>query len=104
MAINATLYNYQGPRNTQSYWDNVIATIAKQMPVVTSEFGEKDCRTSFVNQYMNWANQHNVSYLAWAWWTPTDCTALGLLADWKGTPSAYGQAFYDHFRATNPIS
>lgn len=100
----ASYHNYRGPRNTQAYWDTVIAPIAEQMPVVTSEFGEKDCQTSFVSQYMNWADQHNISYLAWAWWTPTGCRALGLLSDWSGTPSTYGQAFYDHFRAINPIS
>jgi hypothetical protein len=100
----ASYHNYQGLRNTLFYWNSVIARIAKQMPVVTGEFGEKDCQTSFVSQYMNWADQHNISYLAWAWWTPSDCNALGLLSDWNGSPSAYGQTFYDHFRAVNPIS
>ena len=99
----ASYHNYQGPRNTEAYWNSVIAPIAEQMPVVTGEFGEKDCQTSFVSRYMNWADQHNISYLAWAWWTPTDCRALGLLSDWSGTPSAYGQVFYDHFRAINSI-
>ncbi|HZS77092.1 MAG TPA: glycoside hydrolase family 5 protein [Ktedonobacteraceae bacterium] len=98
----ASYHNYRGPRNTEAYWNRVIAPIAEQMPVVTGEFGEKDCQTSFVSQYMNWADQHNISYLAWAWWTPTDCRALGLLSDWDGTPSAYGQVFYDHFRSVNP--
>lgn len=100
----ASYHNYRGPRNTESYWDSVIAVIAQQVPVITGEFGEQDCQTSFVNQYMNWADQHGISYLAWAWWNPTGCAALGLLSDWNGTPSAYGQAFYDHFRATNPVS
>jgi endoglucanase len=97
-------HNYKGPRNTPAYWDNVIAPIAEQMPVVTGEFGEKDCQTTFVTEYMNWADQNGVSYLAWAWWTPTGCGALGLLSNYDGTPSAYGQAFYDHFRAVNPVS
>lgn len=82
----------------------MIAPIVQHMPVVTSEFGEKDCQTSFVSEYMDWADQHGISYLAWAWWTPTSCSALGLLSNYDGTPSAYGRAFYDHFRTVNPVS
>ena len=97
----ANYHNYHGPRNTLTYWNTTIASVAQQMPVITSEFGEKDCQTTFVNQYMQWADQHNVSYLSWVW-TNWQCNAYGLLADWSGTPNAYGQAFYTHFHLVNP--
>ena len=101
----ASYHNYMGAgsRNTLTYWNTVIAPIAQQMPVVTDEFGEKDCQSTYVNQYMNWADAHNVSYLPWVWST-WQCSAYGLLANWNGTPNTYGQTFYNHFRAINPIS
>src|SRR5579864_8139684 len=78
----ANYHNYQGPRNTLTYWNTTIASIAQQMPVITSEFGEKDCQTTFVTAYMQWADQHNISYIPWVW-TNWQCNALGLLADWN---------------------
>lgn len=99
----ASYHNYMWPgsRNTPAYWNSVIAPIAQQMPVVTGEFGEKDCQARFVNQYMAWADAHNVSYLPWVW-VPWGCGGDGLLSDWAGTPSAYGQVFYTHFHLVNP--
>jgi endoglucanase len=97
----ANYHNYDGPLNNQNYWNTVIASVAQQMPLITSEFGENDCGTSFVSQYMSWADSHNISYLPWAW-TNWQCSAYGLLSNWNGTPSAYGQVFYTHFHSINP--
>jgi hypothetical protein len=47
---------------------------------------------------MAWTDQHDIGYLPWVWMT-WDCRAMGLIANWNGTPSAYGQPFYDHFHA-----
>lgn len=98
--IDGTTYN----TCNQTCLDNVIAPIAQKMPVVTSEFGENDCKSTFVNQYMLWADQHNISYLPWAWWPSATCKGYGLISNQNGTPSVYGQAFYVHFRAVNPVS
>jgi endoglucanase len=96
----ADYHDYMSPtsKNTPTYWGTVIAQSAAQVPLITSEFGEKDCQSNYVTQYMQWADQHNVSYVAWVW-TNWDCSGMGLLADWSGTPSAYGQPFYDHFHS-----
>jgi hypothetical protein len=97
----ANYHNYDGPLNNENYWNAVIASVAQQMPVITTEFGENDCGTTFVSQYMQWADSHNISYLPWVW-TNWQCSAYGLLSDWNGTPSSYGQVFYTHFQTVNP--
>jgi len=99
----ADYHNYMSPdsKNTPAYWNSVIAPIATKMPVITSEFGERDCNSTYVTQYMQWADQHDISYLPWVW-MPWTCSAYGLITDWSGTPSTYGQIFYDHFHAVNP--
>jgi hypothetical protein len=87
-------------------------SVGTGIPVVTDEFGENDCNTTFMTAYMNWADQNNQSYLAWAWlpygapisssqpqtcYTPppqttpktTDYSWVNwdLLQNWTGTPS-----------------
>jgi endoglucanase len=70
--------------------------------VVTGELGEGDCRDSYIDGYMPWADRHGVSYLAWAWdahggWT---CAAgPSLIKDYDGTPTAFGIGFREHLRA-----
>ncbi|MBV9280935.1 MAG: cellulase family glycosylhydrolase, partial [Chloroflexi bacterium] len=98
----ADYHNYMSPasKNTPAYWDAAIAPIAARMPVMTSELGEKDCGASYVTRYMQWADQHGVSYIPWVWMT-WNCGAMGLVSSWDGTPSAYGRPFYDHFHAVS---
>ncbi|MHB8718420.1 MAG: cellulase family glycosylhydrolase [Candidatus Dormibacteria bacterium] len=106
--LAATFHNY-GQSATQnggcgpSCWDSVIAPLAARLPVITDELGEPDCQTSYVSQYMSWADQHGVSYLPWVW-TTWGCTnhGYGLLSDWSGTPNSYGAVFRDHFRSLPP--
>jgi len=103
--LAATFHNY-GQSASQnggcgpSCWDTTIAAVAGHMPVITDELGEPDCQTSYVTEYMDWADAHGVSYLPWGWelWGCTN-HAYGLLETWSGTPNAYGQAFLTHFTA-----
>lgn len=114
--LAATFHNYEratfrpdgcGP----TCWDSVILPISQQMPVITDEFGDTECQTNYagyVTQYMNWADQHGISYLPWGWFVYTgtnNCTnthQYDLLANWNGTPNYYGKIFYDHFAQINP--
>lgn len=78
---------------TVTCWDTSVLPVAATVPVVTGELGEDDCSASYIDQYMDWADQHDVSYLAWSWEIPspgnTTCagTNLQLLSNWNGTPS-----------------
>jgi len=81
------------------------------VPVVTGEFDQEICApSSFDEEYMSWADQHGVGYLAWGWWvlTPREiaaggCSAFYLLTDYNGTPAApNGTALQDHLLKLPP--
>jgi endoglucanase len=99
----ASFHNYNGQRcHTQACWNAEIAPVAATVPVVTGEFGERDCTHDFIDAFMNWADAHDVGYVAWAWWTldPNDCSQLDLLTNLDGTPKApLGTALKDHLAA-----
>jgi endoglucanase len=92
LVVSFHTYNWTAC-NSVSCWNDSVAPVATQVPVVTGEFGERDCSSTYSSQFMAWADQHDISYLAWSW-QPSNaathgCTAsnLGLLSTWKG-PSA----------------
>jgi hypothetical protein len=78
-----------------------------QVPLVAGEFGEFDCAHKDIDPFMNWADTHDVSYLAWSW-SQEDCGSPdytqgpSLIVDWSGTPTAYGQGFKDHLSTLSP--
>jgi endoglucanase len=87
----ASFHNYKGQTcHTVSCWNRTIAPVARRVPVVTGEFGEKDCSAAHVNRYMSWADKRGIGYLAWAWWVlrKKGCKELTVLADTSGTPKA----------------
>ena len=107
----ASFHNYYLPKFPESddygpaYWDAVIAPIAASYPVVTGEFGEFGCGTERVTHFMNWADDHGVSYLAWGWlparpFGDPDCTddVPELILDFEGTPAPTGVAIRQHMR------
>lgn len=112
--IVASFHNYAAnaagindPLCGRQCWENVIAPIARRVPVVTGEFGQFDCRSSYVRQYMNWADDHGISYLAWWWYVKSPFDGPGCQLDLiknylTGAPSPYGSAFRSHFFAVNP--
>jgi hypothetical protein len=110
---------------TMACWNADVAPLAKSVPVIAGEFGETDCSAHFDLSFMNWADAHNVSYLAVDWEVPdsqepTSCvsssngnnpgTNLMLLSNWNGaasTSSPEGAVIKRHmqsigFRATAP--
>lgn len=79
-----------------------VAHVAGELPMVTGEFGSKDCTAAYADKYMKWADAHGISYLAWTWnegpgW---DCKAgPTLITNYNGTPTGYGVGVRDHLRA-----
>lgn len=93
LAASAHIYNFNACVNT-SCWDSQIASVAAQYPVIIGELGENDCpSSSFISGLMNWADQHGIGYLAWAWATYA-CPSL--LTNYNGTPTGYGQGYKNH--------
>jgi hypothetical protein len=77
----------------------VVSGLAKAVPVVTGEFGEYDCATTYVTPYMAFADANGVSYLGWAW-NPYSCGDFpALVSDYAGTPTAFGIGLKSHLRA-----
>ena len=79
---------------TEAQWPAVV-TVAQKAPVVTGEFGEYDCATTYVDPYIAFADMHGLSFLGWAWDT-YDCGQFpSLISDYGGTPTPYGQGLHD---------
>ena len=96
------IYNFS-QYNTVASWNQTIAPVAAQVPVVTGELGENDCAHGFIDQYMAWADSQGVSYLGWTWnatntgWSCASGPAL--ISDYNGTPDAFGIGFQQHLIA-----
>ena len=99
---------------TQDCWDGAPATVAAVVPLVATEFGERDCLSTFVAPLMQWLDLHAAGYLAWAWDAYGECAPwvsatqpgnpFSLIGhgpnDFSGTPNTgYGQAIFDHLTA-----
>ncbi len=86
----ASFHNYEGEVcESEACWNETIAPLAESVPVVTGEFGEEKCPASgFDDRFMNWADAHGVSYLAWAWIVPenVECAEYALISSYAGTP------------------
>jgi hypothetical protein len=113
----ASFHNYQGKScDNVTCWNSTIAAVAANVPVVTGEFDEDNFQnascanktpSTFDADYMNWADQHGVSYLAWGWEvlsaqeiSDQGCSAFYLTSDPSGTPAApNGTAVHDHLVA-----
>jgi hypothetical protein len=110
----ASFHNYMGKAcDNLTCWNSEIAPVAANVPVVTGEFDEDNfmepkCAnktpSTFDADYMNWADQHGVGYLAWGWWVLSQgekdaagCSAFYLLNSYDGTPAPpNGTALHDH--------
>jgi len=88
------VYNFM-PCITAICWNQDVAPVARQVPVVTTEMGETWCKDAFINGFMNWADRVGVSYIGWSW-NPAGCGAPALITSWKGQPTAYGAGLRTH--------
>jgi hypothetical protein len=87
-------------------YEQEIAPVAAQVPVVVAEFGAAGCDSATVTwlgTLMSWLDGQGAGYLAWTWDTPNSgrepCTVIKLLLAYDGTPTPLGQIVRDHFAA-----
>jgi hypothetical protein len=99
----ASVHSYCGTTvaECQVQWPT-ISVVAKSVPVVTGEFGEFDCATTYVTPYMTFADSIGLSYLGWAWYTYS-CASPSLISDYAGTPTNYGIGLKSHLAALNKM-
>ena len=103
LVVSFHTYNFSGCA-TPSCWATTIRPLSKVLPVVTGEFGEDDCATSYSDAYMRFADAAGISYLAWTWdaISPGGWSCSGgpsLIDNYQGRPSGEGQALYAHLRS-----
>jgi hypothetical protein len=86
--------------DTTRCFDSTYAPVARRVPLVLGETGEtydgSSCGSSNIARFLTWADAHRVGYLAWAWDTWGNCSAL--IRDYGGTPNAdYGAWVKAHY-------
>jgi endoglucanase len=75
--------------NDATCWNDVLGEIADSVPVLASELGAQRPDDGYVDTYLAWADQHHEGALFWVWADhPGD--PMALVADDRGTPTAYG--------------
>jgi hypothetical protein len=80
-------------------WDNELAPVAAQYPLITGEMGQSNCAHDLIDGVIDWMESKQQHYLAWVWWTEP-CAAspfYGLITNYlTGSPSSgYGQGYRD---------
>lgn len=97
-------YNYDG-KNTIADWNTYVGFLTSTDPVMMTEFGDtqndapqgSDCDPSFSKNVLEWAEQNQISWTAWAWY-PGTCAFPPLIKDWNGTPNETGKVIQEYLR------
>ena len=93
-------FNYLGKQAPN--WPNNFGNVAHSYPVIATEFGSYDCKTTYNTEAIHYFNQLHISWLAWEWGSGACDGSSGpyLISDWSGTPAApYGQYIHDQMLA-----
>ena len=85
--------------SASSCWSSVLAPLATQVPVVVGEFGEFDCGDSLYPPFLTFADHHGISYLGWAWFVGSCSSFPSMIANYAGTPTAFGAGYRAHLSA-----
>lgn len=91
----------QGPEKDPTQWATYWGSLAATDPVIVTEFGTTDCSTSYYSQLVAFADQHNASWTAWAWY-PGGCGFPAIINDWTGAPNAPGQILKSQLQSYPP--
>jgi endoglucanase len=84
-------------------WRKTVDPVAREVPVVVTEFGERHCSGAFLERFMSWADSADVSYLAWSW-NPSGCAAPALIESWDGRPTPSGERLRARLLALDPVT
>jgi endoglucanase len=83
-------------------WRRTVDPVAREVPVVVTEIGERECSGAFLDRFMSWADSADVSYLAWSW-NPAGCAAPALIESWDGRPTPPGERLRERLLALKPM-
>lgn len=82
------------PYNTKmpDRFDYAFGNTAQMYPVIATEFGpgtgDITCQESYTTDFLEYAAQRNISWVAWAWY-PGTCEFPSLISNWNGTPTSF---------------
>ena len=99
MAASFHVYNFASCNNL-SCWNQTVAPVAAQIPVIAGEIGEDDGGHGLIlDPFMAWADGKSISYLAWTWDT-WGCGGPVLISNYNGTPcQTFGSGYQAHLAA-----
>ena len=84
------------PCYDSSCWTGVVGPLATKVPVVVGEFGELDCGDTLYPPFLDFADQHGISYLGWAWFVGSCSKEPSLISSYAGAPTDYGVGYKEH--------
>jgi endoglucanase len=84
------------PCFASSCWQEVLAPLSEQVPIVVGEFSELDCGDTLYPPFLDFADSYGISYLAWAWFVGSCAHEPSLISSYSGTPTAYGIGYRQH--------
>ncbi len=99
-------YPYVG-KETQANWDASFGTLSATTPVISTESGEYDCKSTFESSLLSYFDSHQISWMGWAWSVQGTATSVcgypQTVTDYQGTPAPLmGQAEYQHLLSYVP--
>ena len=97
LAAGVHLYDFTACSSVRC-WDRTFTRVARVVPLVATEIGERACSGKFIGRFLDWADARGISYLGWGW-NPAGCGAPSLIRSWDGQPTASGAVFRDHVLA-----
>ncbi|AXG76470.1 cellulase family glycosylhydrolase [Streptomyces paludis] len=90
-------YNFNTCSN-ESCWNEQLAPVIAQVPLVAGEIGENTCGHSYIDRVMSWLDGRGASYLGWTWNTWDCSSGPSLISDYSGTPTNFGVGLRDHLK------
>jgi hypothetical protein len=103
----ASAHSYGGLSPCGQPCRGAILATHRSVPVLFGELGETDCMHGYIDQLMQFADAHGISYLGWTWdavspggWSCVNGPSL--IEDYRGTPTGFGVGFRHHLRSLGP--
>ncbi|MFJ4637277.1 glycoside hydrolase family 5 protein [Streptomyces hygroscopicus] len=90
-------YNFNSC-SSESCFDQQLAPVIAQVPLVAGEIGENTCSHGYIDRVMAWLDAKGASYLGWTWNTWDCSSGPSLISDYNGTPTNFGVGLRDHLK------
>jgi endoglucanase len=102
----ASWHSYNFNRcNYKGCWEETVAPVAAQVPVIATEIGENDCQSQYITPLMDWLDSKSISYLAWTWNTWSCGSGPSLISSYTPlVPTNYGLGYKNHLASKASVT